>query len=125
MFKVGDMFGDIERRKAQLYFLTQYWAFHAPYKVMFSFPSEKQVVRRERASGWYSLSAYYLGKCVVEIPLICVYPVVMISVIYWVSGMTDIWAFLTTVFILLATVVEFNALGYQKIFLLLLGIFYI
>ncbi|XP_063728309.1 uncharacterized protein LOC134855668 [Symsagittifera roscoffensis] len=110
-FKVGDSEEDVERRKAQLYFLTQYWAFYAPYKVMFSFPSERTVVRRERSSGWYSLSAYYVGKCVVEVPMISIYPVLMVCVVYWVSGMVNASSFVMTLTIIATTVVEFNALG--------------
>ena len=109
--QVGDSEEDVERRKAQLYFLTQYWAFYAPYKVMFSFPSERTVVRRERSSGWYSLSAYYVGKCVVEVPMISIYPVLMVCVVYWVSGMVNASSFVMTLTIIATTVVEFNALG--------------
>ena len=55
------------------------------------------VVFKERASGWYRLSAYYLAKMTSELPLILIQPFLFLCVVYWVTGLNSVAAFFATI----------------------------
>ena len=55
------------------------------------------VIFKERASGWYRLSAYYLAKMMSELPLLLVQPVLFLAVVYWVVGLNGVGPFFATI----------------------------
>eukprot|EP01121_Diplochlamys_sp_Union-15-3_P020262 TRINITY_DN7866_c0_g1_i1.p1 TRINITY_DN7866_c0_g1~~TRINITY_DN7866_c0_g1_i1.p1 ORF type:complete len:548 (+),score=68.82 TRINITY_DN7866_c0_g1_i1:184-1644(+) len=52
-----------------------------------SFPLEKVVLIRERASGTYRLSAYFLAKTLTDIPFDFIFPVIFVIISYWMIGL--------------------------------------
>ena len=64
--------------------------------IHFSVPLERMVINKERAAGWYRLSAYYCAKMTSELFLILVQPAVFIIIAYWVVGLNGISAFFAT-----------------------------
>jgi hypothetical protein len=48
--------------------------------------------------GWYRLSAYFLGKCTSELPLILIQPFFFVTVVYWCIGLNGFVAFLSCEF---------------------------
>lgn len=65
--------------------------------VIFSVPFEKIVINKERAAGWYRLSAYFLAKCTSELPLILIQPFFFVTVAYWCIGLNGFVAFLASI----------------------------
>ena len=57
-------------------------------------PSEEVIIRKERASGCYRLSAYFFAKCLSEIPLIIIHPIIFLFLFYWLCGLNPSVAFL-------------------------------
>lgn len=57
----------IEDRLGCLSFYVVFWAFFATYNAVYAFPSEMQVLNKDRASGAYRLSAYYVAKTMVRL----------------------------------------------------------
>lgn len=70
-----------------LFFCTVYWTLLPMLKVIATFPAERAVLSRERATGTYRISAFYLSKQFVEIPLDLMMPVIFCVVIYWATGL--------------------------------------
>jgi ABC-type multidrug transport system ATPase subunit/ABC-type multidrug transport system permease subunit len=73
---IGGIFSDtshdqrsIQNRRGVLYFVLINQAFDSLQSVLATFPNEKSVISRERASNSYSILAYCVAKIFVEAPL--------------------------------------------------------
>jgi len=63
------------------------------------------VVTKERAAGYYRLSAYYLAKQCSELPLIICQPTLFVTIVYWMTGLNRSEAFLSQLLVILLTAV--------------------
>ena len=63
-------------------------------------PSEHAVISKERRSGVYHLSAYYLAKTVSELPLVVLQPSFYLLISYWIVGLNGAAGFFGTWFVL-------------------------
>ncbi|GJQ08303.1 hypothetical protein GpartN1_g94.t1 [Galdieria partita] len=70
-----------------LFFAGLFWGFFTMFQALTTLPSEKPVLSKERASGAYRLSAYFLGKALVEVPLDLIYPFFFSVYIYWMLNL--------------------------------------
>lgn len=58
--------GTVEDRLGLISFIGVNWAFYSISMAVFTFPAEKAVLNKDRASGMYRLSAYYFAKTIVR-----------------------------------------------------------
>ena len=58
------------------------------------------MISKERRSGVYHLSAYYLAKTVSELPLVLLQPSLYLIISYWIVGLNGPAAFFGTWFVL-------------------------
>ena len=73
--------------------------------LLFLVPNEATVVNKERAAGYYRLSAYYLAKLCSELPLIICQPAMFFTIAYWMAGLNRSEAFLSQLLLLLLTAI--------------------
>lgn len=70
----------------------------------FLVPAERAVVMREQFEQGYSLSAYYVAKTASELPFEQVYPLIFVSIAYWMIGLRkDFYHFLEFLWIVMAS----------------------
>ncbi|XP_067048982.1 uncharacterized protein [Acropora muricata] len=101
----------IADRYALLFFTIVYWNFTPMFQSLFSFPNERTVVNKERASGYYRLSAYYLAKVISELPLVIFQPTLYLTIVYWAAGLNKSESFLTMLFLVLLTTFAAQSVG--------------
>ncbi|KAL5006963.1 hypothetical protein ScPMuIL_015769 [Solemya velum] len=92
-------------RMGAVFFIAVHWAFVPLFDAVSSceyFPTERIVINKERAAGWYRLSAYYLAKLTSELPLIIIQPAIFVLIAYisiGLSGMDEaLFSIIVTVF---------------------------
>jgi len=70
-----------------LFFQMLFPAFSALFSAIFVFPGEMQHLRKERASGMYRISAYYVAKMLSDLPLDLFLPTLSTLIIYFMTGL--------------------------------------
>jgi hypothetical protein len=77
----------VQDRGSFLFFASTYWIFDGIFEAIFAFPMERDVIFKERASGSYHLSAYFLAKTVSEMPTRLLLPSLYWSISYWMTNL--------------------------------------
>ena len=76
----------INDRFGYLFFTMVYLMFIASFNNLITYAAERNVVNKERASGLYHISAYYIAKSLAELPIQLFLPSLFFNVTYWLSG---------------------------------------
>jgi hypothetical protein len=88
-----------------LFFFTTFWGFFPVFSAIFTFPQERAMLIKERASGMYRLSAYFLARTAADLPLELILPTLFITIVYWMAGLKATFlGFLLTLLVILYTV---------------------
>ena len=99
-------------RSSYFFFTMTFWVFDAMFQAFLTFPTERDVVLKERASGSYQLSAYFMGKTTSEMPARLVLPLLYMIISFWMASIsTKFSMFLATTFISLLSVMAGEAIG--------------
>mmetsp|Transcript_5147 Transcript_5147/g.10654 ORF Transcript_5147/g.10654 Transcript_5147/m.10654 type:complete len:709 (-) Transcript_5147:102-2228(-) len=99
-------------RSSYFFFTMTFWVFDAMFQSFLTFPTERSVVLKERASGSYQLSAYFMGKTTSEMPARLVLPLLYMIISFWMASIsTKFSMFVATTFISLLSVMAGDAIG--------------
>eukprot|EP00168_Porphyra_purpurea_P021329 TRINITY_DN944_c0_g1_i10.p1 TRINITY_DN944_c0_g1~~TRINITY_DN944_c0_g1_i10.p1 ORF type:complete len:638 (+),score=255.46 TRINITY_DN944_c0_g1_i10:191-1915(+) len=119
-FLVGIMWFQLEQsertldeRVSILFFICVFFSFIPMFSAIFSFmPAEGPVLHKERSSGAYRLSAFYVAKTTVETPVELLYPTLFTIVAYWMAGLrSSVGAFVLHLFVLSLIVLTALSIG--------------
>jgi ABC-type multidrug transport system ATPase subunit/ABC-type multidrug transport system permease subunit len=78
---------NIQDRVGAFFFTLVYISYFVPaFKALFNFPIERNVVKRERSSGSYRLSSYYIAKTLADFPFLFVHPTIFVVIVYFLVG---------------------------------------
>ncbi|XP_062022522.1 ABC transporter G family member 14 isoform X1 [Rosa rugosa] len=102
----------IEDRIALLFFFSVFWGFYPLYNAVFTFPQERRMLIKERSSGMYRLSSYFLARTVGDLPLELALPTAFVLIIYWMGGLKpDPFTFILSLLVVLYNVLVSQSLG--------------
>ncbi|XP_010535206.1 PREDICTED: ABC transporter G family member 25-like [Tarenaya hassleriana] len=99
-------------RLGLLFFITIFWGVLPSVNAAFIFPQERAIFSRERASGMYTLSPYFMAHILGSLSMELVLPMAFLTLTYWMVDLKHgLSAFLLTLAVLLLYVVASQGLG--------------
>ncbi|KAH0707106.1 hypothetical protein KY289_012182 [Solanum tuberosum] len=103
---------NIQDQTGLLFFYTSFWEFYSVFQGIFTFPQERMMLEKERSSGMYRLSAYFMAMTVGDLPMELVLPTISTVITYWMAGLKpSTGRFFSTLFSLLYNVLVSQSLG--------------
>ncbi|KAJ6297309.1 hypothetical protein OIU78_022947 [Salix suchowensis] len=69
-------FRDIQDRLGLLFFISIFWGVFPSSNSVFVFPQERAIFVKERASGMYTLSSYFMSRIVGDLPMELILPTI-------------------------------------------------
>lgn len=110
-FQVPDDERSVNDRHGYFFFVSIFWAFQPLIVATLSLPAEHNVISKERRSGSYHLSAYYLAKLFSELPLVIILPSIFYIITYWCGGFNGWTSFFAIWFVVLINSIVAQGLG--------------
>ncbi|VAI03056.1 unnamed protein product [Triticum turgidum subsp. durum] len=103
---------DVQDRMGLLFFISIFWGVFASFNAVFAFPQERPVLARERASGMYSLSSYFMARMAGDLPMELALPAAFTLIVYLMAGLNPApAAFALTLLVILSYVLVAEGLG--------------
>ncbi|XP_022143692.1 ABC transporter G family member 25 isoform X2 [Momordica charantia] len=103
---------DVQDRLGLLFFISIFWGVFPSFNAVFAFPQERAIFLKERASGMYTLSSYFMARIVGDLPMELILPTIFLTVAYWMAELKpELGAFLLTLLVLLGYVLVSQGLG--------------
>ncbi|KAL6870853.1 hypothetical protein ACP4OV_014701 [Aristida adscensionis] len=102
----------VQDRLGLLFFVSIFWGVFASFNAVFAFPQERPVLARERASGMYALSSYFMSRMAGDLPMELALPAAFTVIVYLMAGLNPSpAAFALTLAVILAYVLVAEGLG--------------
>ncbi|CAL0326574.1 unnamed protein product [Lupinus luteus] len=95
-----------------LFFISGFWGSIPLFQAIFTFPQEVLMLEKERSSGMYRLSSYFMSRVLSDLPMELTLPTIFLTITYWLAGLkANIINFIYTLFSLLLHVLTCQGLG--------------
>lgn len=89
-----------------------FWGFFPLLDAIATFPPEHKMLEKERSSGTYRLSSYFMSRIVSDLPMELVLPTLFLTITYWCTGLKPtVGHFLHALLVLLLSVSVAQGLG--------------
>ncbi|KAL5774536.1 hypothetical protein ACOSP7_012093 [Xanthoceras sorbifolium] len=95
-----------------LFFYNRFGGFLPLFQAIFTFPRERMMLEKERSSGMYRLSSYFMARTTADLPMELALPTVFVTITYWMGGLKPAALnFFHTLSIVLYTALVAQSLG--------------
>ncbi|KAK4433631.1 ABC transporter G family member 25 [Sesamum alatum] len=103
---------DIQDRLGLLFFISIFWGVFPSFNAVFAFPQDRAIFIKERSSGMYTLSSYFMARITGDLPMELILPTTFLTVTYWMTGLKpQLSAFALTLMVVLGYVLVSQGLG--------------
>mmetsp|Transcript_10203 Transcript_10203/g.17514 ORF Transcript_10203/g.17514 Transcript_10203/m.17514 type:complete len:787 (-) Transcript_10203:1212-3572(-) len=111
-FRMNDNETSVASRQGFIFFGIVFWGFTGMFSSLFSLPAERALINKDRASATYCMSAYFLSKTLMEIPIEIIYPTFYSIVTYWMCNLNpDFGRFVVFMVVMLVNFVAAMGMG--------------
>ncbi|KAJ7562979.1 hypothetical protein O6H91_03G091500 [Diphasiastrum complanatum] len=95
-----------------IFFMSIFWAFFPLFTAIFTFPQERAILAKERASDMYRLSAYFLSRTLGDVPMDMLLVLIFIIIVYFMTHLhLSAGAFFLTTLTIILDAVTSQGLG--------------
>ncbi|XP_020234286.1 ABC transporter G family member 21 [Cajanus cajan] len=102
----------IQDQVGLLFFFSIFWGFFPLFNAIFAFPLDRPMLKKEKSSGMYHLSSYYVARMVGDLPMELVLPTIFVTISYWMGGLKpSLVTFVLTLLIMLFNVLVSQGIG--------------
>ncbi|KAK9072311.1 hypothetical protein SSX86_008744 [Deinandra increscens subsp. villosa] len=102
----------LQDQSGLLFFYTGFWGFFPLFQAIFTFPQERLMLCKERSSGMYRLSSYFVSRTLGDLPMEMVLPTLFCIITYYMAGLKPSFgSFMYALFALLLSVLVSQGLG--------------
>ncbi|XP_047318605.1 ABC transporter G family member 9-like [Impatiens glandulifera] len=103
---------NIQDQVGLIFFIVNFWGFSPLFQAIFTFPPERAILEKERLSGMYKLSSYFMARTMGDLPMDLVLPTLFVTITYWMAGLKPAAPnFFGTLFTTLLSVVVSSGFG--------------
>ncbi|GAA0161858.1 ATP-binding cassette [Lithospermum erythrorhizon] len=78
---------NLQDQTGLLFFSIGFWCFIPVNEAIFTFPQERLMLQKERSSGMYRLSSFFIARIVGDLPMELVLPTIYVLISYFMSGL--------------------------------------
>ncbi|XP_072958497.1 ABC transporter G family member 9 [Typha angustifolia] len=104
--------GHVQDQVGLLFFMLGFWIFFPVFNAIFTFPQERMMLTKERASRMYRLSSYFMARMAGDLPMELLLPTISITITYWMGGLNPVAAnYCMFLFVTLLTVLVSQGFG--------------
>ncbi|XP_021833984.1 ABC transporter G family member 9-like [Prunus avium] len=102
----------LQDRTGLLFFMSEFWGFFPLLQAIFTFPQERKMLEKERSSGTFMLSSYFISRIVADLPMELALPTLFVTITYWMAGLKPTAGhFFHTLLVLLLSVLVAQGMG--------------
>ncbi|KAI3975895.1 hypothetical protein MKX01_011789 [Papaver californicum] len=95
-----------------LFFYSMLWVLIPLFQAVFTFPQERMMLIKERSSGMYRLSSYFMARSASDLPMELALPFGFIIITYWMAGLKPTaFHLFKTLIVVLYTVLVSHGVG--------------
>ncbi|KAL8171957.1 hypothetical protein V2J09_023761 [Rumex salicifolius] len=103
---------DLQDQMGLLFFYSSFWCYFPLFGAIFTFPPERSMLIKERSSGTYRLSSYFVAQTISDLPMELVLPIAYVVIVYFMAGLKPTpTAFFYNLFSILLCVLVSQGLG--------------
>nr|QVT92333.1 ABC transporter [Salvia miltiorrhiza] len=103
---------DVQDRLGLMFFISIFWGVLPSFNAVFVFAQDRAILTKERSSGMYALSSYFLARITGELQGELVLPAVSLCITYWMAGLkAELSAFAATLVVVLGHVLVSQGVG--------------
>ena len=77
---------NISNRRGSLFFILTSNFMTPMMSVLLTFPSERAVFLKEERLRMYSVATYFVGRSIIEIAFVTIFPFIFACIVYWIIG---------------------------------------
>jgi ABC-type multidrug transport system permease subunit len=88
-FRLADAQSSIQSRKGAIFFILRFTMFINVLGQLMLFPMEMPIFQRESQAHLYGSGPFFLAKNIAELPGQIIFPIIFMSIAYWMIGFQD------------------------------------